>query len=152
MNVFGDGLSMWGRARAQFATLFVEKHARKDNRLLCIWRYGFVIKTGFKRLNQNYNLALCCTVNFYLASVYSVRSEAETPDSPLSWRPSSSHNLSYIDAIKSLTIRAGDCGKDSVMTAPPEIHRGDFSKTEYYRRAQITSHAAYHRGSLIGST
>ena len=47
MNVFAGDRTKVGQSKAQFATFFANKRARKDNRLLCILRYRFVIKTGY---------------------------------------------------------------------------------------------------------
>lgn len=47
MNVFARERTKVGQSKAQFATFFAKKRARKDNRLLCILRYRFVIKTGY---------------------------------------------------------------------------------------------------------
>ena len=47
MNVFAETWMVFALSKAQFATLFAKKRARKDNRLLCILRYRFVIKTGY---------------------------------------------------------------------------------------------------------
>ena len=47
MNVFAGDRTKVGQSKAQFATFFAKKRARKDNRLLCMLRYRFVIKTGY---------------------------------------------------------------------------------------------------------
>ena len=47
MNEFAKVWTVFALSKAQFATLFAKKRARKDNRLLCILRYRFVIKTGY---------------------------------------------------------------------------------------------------------
>ena len=64
MNVFAGDRTKVGQPKAQFATLFAKKHARKDNRLLCILRYRFVIETGFTALVPHYMLSCVLSVSF----------------------------------------------------------------------------------------
>lgn len=47
MNEFGVNQPKDRATKAQFATFFAKKRTRKDNRLLCMLRYGFVIKPGY---------------------------------------------------------------------------------------------------------
>ena len=54
-------------SKARFATLFAKKRARKDNRLLCILRYRFVIETGFAAWLPDYMLSCVLLVSFYPA-------------------------------------------------------------------------------------
>ena len=44
MNAFGVNQPKDRATKARFATFFAKKCTRKDNRLLCMLRYGFVIK------------------------------------------------------------------------------------------------------------
>lgn len=67
MNEFALNQSEEGDAKAQFATFFPEKCTRKDNRLLCMPRYRFVIKPGDSVLDWDYILIRVFTVSFYLA-------------------------------------------------------------------------------------
>ena len=47
MNEFGVNQPKDRATKAQFATFFAKKCTCKDNRLLCMLRYGFVIKPGY---------------------------------------------------------------------------------------------------------
>ena len=51
MNVFALNPAEAGGSKAQFATFFAKKRARKDNRLLCIFRYRFVTMAGLIAFN-----------------------------------------------------------------------------------------------------
>ena len=64
MNVFALNPAEAGGSKAQFATLFAKKRARKDNRLLCILRYRFVIETGFTAWIPHYMLSCVLSVSF----------------------------------------------------------------------------------------
>lgn len=64
MNVFAGTWMVFALSKAQFATLFAKKRARKDNRLLCILRYRFVIETGFTACVPHYMLSCMLSVSF----------------------------------------------------------------------------------------
>ena len=112
MNVFAGDRTKVGQSKAQFATFFAKKRARKDNRLLCMLRYGFVIKAGLLGLFWNYILIQALNVNFYLSFIKLSGAAFFMAAGGIFCGASSSYILRNIRLFRSQTTRAAGCDRD----------------------------------------
>ncbi len=112
MNVFALNPAEAGGSKAQFATFFAKKRARKDNRLLCMLRYGFVIKAGLLGLFWNYILIQAVNVNFYLSFIKLSGAAFVMAAGGIFCGASSSYILRNTRLFRSQTTRAAGCDRD----------------------------------------
>ena len=96
MNVFGVNQPKDGQPKAQFATFFAKKCTCKDNRLLCMLRYGFVIKPGRMVCFWDYILIVLVIVSFYIVILSDAGEAAGAAAACAFLRPSSSYILRNI--------------------------------------------------------